>query len=176
MIRGDDHGVRIAEVLWDPTLLEALAARYLVILFDNRGIGGSTNTGPYDFTQLADDTAGLLEALRVGPAFVFGWSMGGSIALDLTVRRPELVTKAVLYAANCGGPHAIPPSPEVIAALSNTTGTREEQGRRLLPLLFPEAWLRHNGAMGESFLANGAGLAGSGRAPGPGHRAMAGNL
>lgn len=130
--------------LWDPTLLEELAARYLLILFDNRGIGGTTGTGPFTFNQMADDTAGLIAALGLGPTNVLGWSMGGSITLDLSIRHPESVKKVVLYAANCGGAKAIPPSREALAALTATGGSREEQGQRLLDFLLPPAWITAN--------------------------------
>lgn len=130
--------------LWDPTLLDELAARYLLILFDNRGIGGTSGTGPYPFEQLTDDTAGLIRALGLGPTNVFGWSMGGNIALDLSLRHPDVVRKSIPYAANPGGPHAAAPAPEVIAALADQSGTAEERGQRLLQVLFPADWIQSN--------------------------------
>jgi pimeloyl-ACP methyl ester carboxylesterase len=132
--------------LWDPTFLDQLAARYLLVLFDNRGMGGTSGSGPYPFEQLTDDTAGLIQALGLGPANIFGWSMGGAIALDLSARHPEVVRKSIPYAANPGGPYAAAPSPEVIAVLSDQTGTPEDRGRRLLEILFPVDWLRQNQA------------------------------
>jgi pimeloyl-ACP methyl ester carboxylesterase len=132
--------------LWDPTLLDELAARHLLVLFDNRGMGGTSGTGPYPFEQLGDDTAGLIQALGLGPTNIFGWSMGGNIALDLSVRHPDVVRKSIPYAANPGGPQAAAPSPAVIAALADQSGTLEERGRRLLEILFPVDWLRQNQA------------------------------
>ena len=129
---------------WDPTLVEELARHYLVIPFDNRGMGASTSAGEYAFEQLADDTAGLLRALGLEQAHVLGWSTGGDIALDLALRHPDRVSRLVLYAGDCGGEEAINPPAEILAQLSDVAGTPEEQGRRLLPLLFPAEWLAQN--------------------------------
>jgi pimeloyl-ACP methyl ester carboxylesterase len=130
--------------LWDPTLLDLLVARRLLILYDHRGIGGTTGTGPYPFEQLTDDAAGLIRALGLGPTDVFGWSLGGAVALDLAVRHPEVVRKSIPYAANPGGPRAATPSPEVVAVLADQSGTGQDRGRRLLEILFPAEWLRSN--------------------------------
>src|SRR5204862_5099294 len=58
------QGFRATMDDWDPTLLDALAARYLVVVYDNRGMGRSTAPpGPFDMRRLTDDAAGLLDAL-----------------------------------------------------------------------------------------------------------------
>ena len=51
--------------LWDPALIEELAKQNQLILFDNRGVGLSTDTKENETTmaQMADDTAGLIKAL-----------------------------------------------------------------------------------------------------------------
>src|SRR5689334_18198684 len=55
--------------IWDPTLMGQLTQHYRVITFDNRGIGGTTlGTQPFTIPQMADDTAGLLEALGIDHA------------------------------------------------------------------------------------------------------------
>jgi pimeloyl-ACP methyl ester carboxylesterase len=52
-----------------------------VIAFDQRGIGNSTvGSKPYTYLQLANDTAGLLDALKIPKADVMGYSLGGHIA------------------------------------------------------------------------------------------------
>ena len=73
--------------------------RYRCIAVDNRGVGASsTPVGPYSTGQMADDYAGLLEALDLGPVRVVGISMGGAIAQELALRHPELVERLVLVA------------------------------------------------------------------------------
>ncbi len=131
--------------LWESSLLERLAENYQVIVFDNRGIGGSeTGTQPFSIGQFAEDSAALLLSLGVGHAHVLGWSMGSLIAQELTLRHPALVGRLVLCAAHCDA-EMFPPSPEVLAALTDSSGTPEERGMRYISVLFPESWLRSNG-------------------------------
>jgi pimeloyl-ACP methyl ester carboxylesterase len=131
--------------LWEPALIDALAAHYQVTIFDNRGMG-LTEAGNRDFSleQFADDTAGLLEALGLKQASVLGWSMGSLIAEELALRHPETVDKLILYAPYCD-PAMYPPSDAVVNQLTDASGTPEERGMRFVQLLFPVAWLQEHG-------------------------------
>lgn len=127
--------------LWDPAFVAALAQDREVIVFDNRGIGETDDPmGGYPFSQLADDTAGLIKALGYTSVDVLGWSMGGQVALDLAVRHPETVSQLVSYAGDAGGALTIIPSPKTLAALTDTSGTPQQRGERLIELLFPPAY------------------------------------
>jgi 3-oxoadipate enol-lactonase len=76
---------------------EELSRRYQVIAFDNRGAGRTDKPDiPYSIEMMADDTAGLLKALGIESAHILGVSMGGRIALDLTLRYPHLVRSLIL--------------------------------------------------------------------------------
>lgn len=90
---------------WDPKLLGALAGHgHRVVVFDYPGLGASgANPLPVTFTNLADQTAGLVQELHLGPVDVLGWSMGGMIAQRLALRHPGLVRALVLAATNPGG-------------------------------------------------------------------------
>lgn len=72
----------------------ALAERFRVYSFDNRDVG-ETGPGdsprPYGVERFAQDAAGLVETLEAGPVHVIGASMGGCIAQELAISRPELV-------------------------------------------------------------------------------------
>lgn len=129
--------------LWDPTFLQILAEHYRVITFDNRGVGATTTgTKPFSIEQFADDTAGLLKALGISKAYILGFSMGTNIAQELVLRYPDTVNKLVLYAADPGGGSAIPPTSETIQKLTDTSGSPQEQGQRLIALLFPPDWMK----------------------------------
>ena len=124
--------------LWDTRLVNQLAQHYRVIVFDNRGMGNSTSSDrDYSIRLFANDTAGLMDALGIKKAHVMGWSMGTFVAQELALGYPEKVDKLILYAGTPGGNEAVPPSPEVIAVLTNTTGTDRERGERLFGELFP---------------------------------------
>jgi pimeloyl-ACP methyl ester carboxylesterase len=130
--------------MWDPTMIKELSARYKVILFDNRGIGRTTSSDrPFSMGLFAEDTIGLMDALKIRKAHVLGWSMGTFIATEMAMRFPDRVDKLILYAGNCGwnGNGVVKPLPEVSSALMDLSGTREERAKRLLAILFPKKWL-----------------------------------
>jgi pimeloyl-ACP methyl ester carboxylesterase len=81
---------------WDPALVDAIAENREVILFDNTGIGGSTGTTPHTVEEMADDAIAFLLALGVDQVDLFGYSLGGFVAQDIALTRPQLVRKLVL--------------------------------------------------------------------------------
>ena len=110
---------------WDPQL-EGLAERYRVIAFDNRGAGRTkAPDGPYTISQMAADTAGLLHALGVPKAHVFGVSMGGMVAQELALDYPDLVGALILGCTSPGGSNATGKErlQEDIEAVRTTNGT-----------------------------------------------------
>jgi len=85
---------------WNTTFVWELAQDYRVITFDNRGVGYSSDSGEnYSLELFASDTAGLLEALEIPKANVFGTSMGASIAQELAINYPEKVDKLIFSSA-----------------------------------------------------------------------------
>jgi pimeloyl-ACP methyl ester carboxylesterase len=100
---------------WDPSFLTGLSSNHTVIVFDQRGIGNSTvGSKPYTYPQLANDTAGLLDALKIPKADVMGYSLGGHIAQAFTVSYPDKVNRLILVATTCGGKDGIPKPPEFL--------------------------------------------------------------
>jgi pimeloyl-ACP methyl ester carboxylesterase len=76
----------------------ALAASCCVIAYDRRGHGASEAPAPHGTRRdQEDDLARLIETLGRGPAHLAGSSYGGSIALGLASRRPELVRSVVAH-------------------------------------------------------------------------------
>ena len=123
---------------WDPSFIDRLASSNELILLNNRGIGGSIDDGQsFDIEKLADDAAHVIETLGIGRASVMGWSMGGFIAQALAVKYADRVEKLVLLSTDPGGIEADLASADVWSKLLDTSGTPNEQARRMLFLLFP---------------------------------------
>ena len=127
--------------IWSPAFVAALAQDRQVVVFDNRGMGETDNPmGKYPFPQLADDAAALIKVLGYERMDILGWSMGGDVAIDLAVRHPDVVGRLVSYAGDAGGSLALMPSSKVMATLTDTSGSAQERGERMLELLFPESY------------------------------------
>jgi pimeloyl-ACP methyl ester carboxylesterase len=87
-------------------LIRMLAADFLVIAMDNRGAGLSDKPDePYSIEEMATDAYAVLEDAGIESAAVLGYSMGGRIALELTLQHPERVSGLILLAS---GAHVIP--------------------------------------------------------------------
>lgn len=112
-------------------MIPGLAKYYRVIAFDNRGVGRTDKpAGPYSAEMLAEDTAGLLEAIGIEKAHVMGHSMGGFIAQALALSHPEKIAKLILCSTNFGGPNHVPVTPEAMAVLSDVSGDPVERFKR----------------------------------------------
>jgi pimeloyl-ACP methyl ester carboxylesterase len=82
------------------TVADRLAAEFTVLTYDRRG--NSRSSRPPDWCRTtpeeqADDAAGLLRALELAPAAVFGTSSGAISALSLLIRHPEFVQAAIVH-------------------------------------------------------------------------------
>jgi pimeloyl-ACP methyl ester carboxylesterase len=78
-------------------LLPSLAANRTVIAADFQGHGRTNDIDrPLTSAGLASDVVGLLEHLGVSRADVFGFSVGGAVALELAIGHPELVRKLIV--------------------------------------------------------------------------------
>ncbi|HEY4066288.1 MAG TPA: alpha/beta hydrolase [Burkholderiaceae bacterium] len=118
-------GLGMQLVAWPAEFVAMLVARgFRVIRFDNRDIGlsqrfdhlGTPNLvlgvlkhaiglkidAPYTLATMADDTAGLLDALGLASAHVCGASMGGMIAQQLAARHPKRVKSLTLMMTSSG--------------------------------------------------------------------------
>ena len=82
-------------------VLPELAKHRQVIAFDQQGHGRTADIldRPFTFEQSADDAAALLRHLGIARADFFGYSNGGSIALQIAIRHPKLVRKLVVASA-----------------------------------------------------------------------------
>ncbi|MHC8286013.1 alpha/beta fold hydrolase [Pseudomonas sp. XS1P51] len=78
-------------------ILPVLAGERQVIAFEQQGYGHTADIAerPFSFEQSADDTAALLAYLHIEKADLFGFSNGGTIALQVAIRHPNVVRKLV---------------------------------------------------------------------------------
>jgi pimeloyl-ACP methyl ester carboxylesterase len=100
-------------------VVPSLAKTRRIIAVELQGHGRTADIDrPLSYEQMADDTAALLRHIGIEEADIFGYSMGGGIALQVTIRHPEVVRKLVLASVyyNDDGVY-----PEVLEAIETIT-------------------------------------------------------
>lgn len=96
IINGLGSDVSEMRTVTDPLAIK----KYRLLLFDNRGAGRSSMPDePYSIEMMATDLAQLMDKLKLKDAYIVGISMGGRIALELCLNRPDLVKKMVLVSS-----------------------------------------------------------------------------
>ena len=112
---------------WGRSLLRKISSHCKVIVFDNRGTGRS-DTPDKDFTleDLIFYTKGLMDALDINKASIFGHSMGGYIAQEFALNYAG-VRKLILCSSRCGGKISITASPEVLEILEKPRNGRNPE-------------------------------------------------
>jgi pimeloyl-ACP methyl ester carboxylesterase len=88
---------------WDPKVVDGIAASHHVVIFDNRGVGGSGGETPASVADMAEDAIAFIEALGFTQVDLFGFSLGGFIAQEIAQTRPELIRKIVLAGTGPAG-------------------------------------------------------------------------
>jgi pimeloyl-ACP methyl ester carboxylesterase len=100
-------------------LVSALSDSHQVIAVEFQGHGHTDDIDrPFSYEQFADDTAALLEHVGIDRADVYGYSLGGGVALQLGLRHPRRVRKLVIASASYSSDGLYP---EVIAGIENIT-------------------------------------------------------
>src|SRR5215218_4868509 len=135
---------------WDPSFLEGLSSNHTVIVFDQRGIANTTaGSKPYTIEQLANDTAGLLDALKIPKADVIGYSLGSYLAQQLTIMYPNKVNSLVLIGSSCGGKDHTPKPPEflklqaeIVNKSLNNVSISQEEMKSLVSASLGSGWIR----------------------------------
>jgi pimeloyl-ACP methyl ester carboxylesterase len=89
------HGIIGARSTWHDIAAD-LAADHRTYCIDLRGHGGSTKGGPYDIEHYTDDLVAFLEGVIGEPAVLVGHSLGGVVSAETIMRRPDLVSRALL--------------------------------------------------------------------------------
>ncbi|MFQ6146807.1 alpha/beta fold hydrolase [Streptomyces seoulensis] len=94
---------------WDPLLLDLLAADREIIIFDYRGVNGSTGQPATTIEDMVDGSLAFVRALGLERFDVLGWSMGGIVAQGIALTAPDLVRRLVVAASSTGGLPDLPP-------------------------------------------------------------------
>lgn len=130
---------------WGP-VIEPLSERFRVVVFDNRGIGGTDKPpGPYTSQMMGADAVGLADALGIERAHFVGTSGGGFYAMEAAISRPELVDRLVIACSPLPGPVEDWFHPQSVHALARVVGLGDEERYRILieNALSPEFARRH---------------------------------
>lgn len=94
------HGNLSSSVFFEP-LIRLMPQRFRPLAIDLRGFGGS-DPEPVDATRsvrdFSDDVLATMDALEVERAHLVGWSLGGSVAMQLALDAPHRVTSMTLIA------------------------------------------------------------------------------
>ena len=138
--------------------IPVFSREYRVVAFDNRGTGQSDKPDiRYTMEMMAGDIAGLLDAIGIDAAHIYGVSMGGMIAQHFALGYPERVISLVLGCTGCGGTHGIAGDPEVMARLFDPERmqrlTLEEAVREGLPLMVSQEFIDNNPDIIEQWIA-----------------------
>ena len=129
-------GLTAQMTAWDERFCTQLAGHgFRVVRYDNRDVGlssritdgptpditkafsGDHSSASYTIEDMADDAAGLLDALGMAPAHVLGVSMGGMIVQSLATRHPDKVRSLCSVMSTTGDLSVGQASPQAIAAL-----------------------------------------------------------
>jgi pimeloyl-ACP methyl ester carboxylesterase len=135
--------------LWDPEIINPLAATRQVITYDYAGIGHSSGEVPRSIQGFSQNLIAflllLLPTLNFTSVDVFGYSIGGYVAQQLALDSPDLIRKLVLSAT---GPSLGPDLQRPIAPIQSAIMVPIPNGPGIIDAFFPliakeagEAWL-----------------------------------
>ncbi len=138
--------------LWHRQTAE-LSRKFNVITFDPCGISASEKAPvPLSIASLAEDTAALLDFLRIERAVLLGTSFGGFIAQEFALAFPQRVEKLILACTGYGGKGHVPPAMEVLAAFASTRGLNtEDRMRENLLMAFNQSFVAEHPQEAEDF-------------------------
>jgi pimeloyl-ACP methyl ester carboxylesterase len=133
---------------YDPAITDALAKGREVILTDNAGVGLSTGAAAETVGGMARNATSLIDALGLEQVDLFGFSMGGYVAQQIAVDRPELVRRLVLVGTGPRGGEGMDQLAPDVAPLFGTV--YDPQDLMWLPIFFSPS--EESQAAGRRFL------------------------
>jgi pimeloyl-ACP methyl ester carboxylesterase len=115
---------------WEP-VLRKLRRHFRLVLVDNRASGLSDRSaGSFAIADMAGDIVAVLDAAGIERAHVMGASLGGMVAQELAVTRPERVDGLILVCTTPGWPFAYPMPKASVRLIAATAGMTAEVARR----------------------------------------------
>src|ERR1700726_23454 len=88
---------------WDPRVVDGVAAKHHVVVFDNRGVGGSGGSTPKTVEEMARDAVPFIRALGFSKVDLLGFSLGGFVSQVIAQQQPGLVRKIILAGTGPAG-------------------------------------------------------------------------
>lgn len=88
---------------FDPRIVNGLAGTHHVIAINYRGIGLSGGSAPVTIDEMARDAIAMIRALGFEQVDLLGFSLGGFVAQDITLKAPGLVRKLILTGTGPAG-------------------------------------------------------------------------
>ncbi len=88
---------------WDPRVVDGIATRRRVIVFDNQGVGASEGKTPTSVEAMAREAVAFIRALGFAQVDLFGFSLGGFISQVIAQEEPQLVRKIILAGTGPAG-------------------------------------------------------------------------
>ena len=82
---------------WDPLVTNGLALDHDVVLVNNSGVASSSGETPNTIDQMAKDASGFCDAMGFKEIEVVGFSIGGMVAQQLALDRPNLLHRIILW-------------------------------------------------------------------------------
>jgi pimeloyl-ACP methyl ester carboxylesterase len=141
-------GIGYDSSLWALEQVPALSTRFRVVLLDNRDVGrSSTASAPYTIADMADDLAGLLDALGIEQTHVLGLSMGAMIAQEFALGHADRLDRLVLAGSAAATARSAVDPIRIWSWVKDNDATGEVFVGQQFTSLFSAAFLRNRDAV-----------------------------
>jgi 3-oxoadipate enol-lactonase len=141
-------GIGYDSSLWTLAQVPVLSTQFQVILVDNRDAGRSSKAiQPYTIADMADDLAGLLDALGIQRSHLLGLSMGGMIAQEFALQHSDRLDRLVLTGTGAAPARSAVDPIQIWSWVKANDATGEVFGGQQFVSLFSTAFLRNHEAV-----------------------------
>ena len=141
-------GIGYDSSLWTLAQVPALCTKFRMVLVDNRDAGRSSQAShSYEIADMADDLAGLLDALGIPRTHLLGLSMGGMIAQEFALRHADRLDRLVLAGTGAAPARSAVDPIQIWSWVKANDATGEVFGGQQFVSLFSSAFLRNHQAV-----------------------------